>query len=407
MLKRHFLKQLVREIFIMLYCLIFILGLITNIIFTGGSIFYIVMISFFLLVGIMLIFIIRSERNVYKNFCKEFGNPDIKMKQLKKFSRTVQPICNTWIDDEFIVYPNKELIIDATKVIWAFTEQQKNGEKIEGYNLCLALNDGQINRIKYDNMFSAKRVLQRVNEEMPYIFIGYDEQIDQLYNINIYRLVNEVEIAKASGRNDGVVIEFNDENLYGNNITSFEQYKERAKPSIIALLIVGILPVFFCVKCWPLVVSAGNNIIHTYAKLTICTEKTTAQVIDANYFNEYHSSGRKRHSVTMSTPIFEYETNNGDIIEVKSNTNYVVNDHKAEIGDEVILYYNPNNPEDYLCENDIPEKIGDDIMSMVVFGIIVYLAIWMICIDIEATIDSKNQYKELNSLDKQTISMYP
>lgn len=154
-------------------------------------------------------------------------------------------------------------------------------------------------------------------------------------------------------------------------------------------------------------VSAGNNIIHTYAKLTICTEKTTAQVIDANYFNEYHSSGRKRHSVTMSTPIFEYETNNGDIIEVKSNTNYVVNDHKAEIGDEVILYYNPNNPEDYLCENDIPEKIGDDIMSMVVFGIIVYLAIWMICIDIEATIDSKNQYKELNSLDKQTISMYP
>ena len=412
MIKKTLRRQLMWEICAVICCLVFIGGILANILLEGGNLIAVFFMGIGLMIAARWFRSIRNNYNFLKKYCEKFNNPALKMQEISDYCNQVTPVCNTWINSEFIMCPEKCIIIDATRLIWAYTyiaeTKTSKGRITVNYYLNLVLSDGSISTIGYNSLFSAKRVLQKINEELPYIFVEYDEEVDKLFESNIEILINEVEEAKASGRNDDIMISFADENLYGQGYTNFEEYKESVKPSIIKQLMYIALGGFGAVWLLIVAVMVCGYTYFTCTDLIQCTEATTAEIIDMEYYTEKVTTTRNHRTSTrwveMCRPIYEYKTNQGEVIKDNLYTSYEVKHHKVKIGDKKVLYYNPDNPKQNLDKTEIPGQINICMLLGVICGTV---GLFSLSIASEEIKRNKIEFAELEMLDEQTISMYP
>ena len=129
----------------------------------------------------------------------------------------------------------------------------------------------------------------------------------------------------------------------------------------------------FIKKNWPmfvgiLVIAVGIFMLfHTNDLKKKCTEETMAKVVEIKEVEDYDSE-------TYSTnytyyPVVEYTASGRTVAKESSSS---VDKNKYKIGDEIKIFYNPNNVEQFIIDGDIS---GNMIGIIAILGGLLFFAV--------------------------------
>lgn len=134
--------------------------------------------------------ILKNARGGYykmvTDYCKKAPNYDHAMAELDRFYHATAPVYGFRIARDFFMAPNgvKTILFESRELLWAYlvtTTHRTNGIKTgTTYSIKLNLRDGK----RYDITLTKAQVedlLQVIAQRLPYVFIGYDKELDKAY----------------------------------------------------------------------------------------------------------------------------------------------------------------------------------------------------------------------------------
>ncbi len=413
MLKKYLRKQITKVVLAAVLCLIMSVGLIANIVLPGGEWTNVLMIVVCQIGPIILyILVFKMKHQGFIDYFKSCNDPRMQMEKINDFCDSEKPVSNTWISDEFIVYIDGNIIVDATKLLWAYVNRNSKpdnkGNTRRGCFVDLALSDGNIVQLEYTNLFNARRVMNKLEEKMPYIYFGYTDENDEMYHHDMEAFIYNVEQYKAMPTSSEFHEDFKEKGLYGNRCSDFKSYKKSQAPGIIKkfLNIIGIMSRIVVAFMGVAVVFTSISDLHI--NITVCSEPVEATIVDMDYYiKKVNHAGNKSHrsyveEVEMCIPSYEFEADNGEIIEVNPEKEYRVDEFKKEVGDTVTYYYEPGNPEHCYNRNDIPGDIGVITMEIFICWILMKIIRVLFCDKVKK---AKIVMQDLEHIEPEVLSM--
>lgn len=172
---------------------------------TGDFIFFGIVAALIIAFGIFLLVkgISGGALKNIRKYCESTGNKEMTMQRLEQFYALVQPVEGIRVSPEFIMAQTggAVLVNDASKVLWVYqhvTSHYTNGIPTgKSYTIMVWMTDGTKMEIAMKSKKKSEEALDYIGRTLPYIFFGYDEQLQAGYNQNRQAMIQAMTDRKA------------------------------------------------------------------------------------------------------------------------------------------------------------------------------------------------------------------
>lgn len=136
-------------------------------------------------------------------YCNEKGNPDYEMQRIEQFYQMGEPVEGLRVNNEYFmaVKGTSVYFAPAEKLIWAYSHVVQHRTNFvptgKTYSVIVKRSDGVQHEIPMKNDNACKQVLNYLASNYPYLYIGYDNQWNQMYNRNRAEMTRLVQERKA------------------------------------------------------------------------------------------------------------------------------------------------------------------------------------------------------------------
>lgn len=140
-----------------------------------------------------------ANQKMIVKYCKKSGNYDATMAKLDKFYYSVSPVQGVRISPEFFMSPfgNSTLLLESKEILWAYqvtTTHRTNGIKTgTSYSLMLKLRSGKYYQVAFDGEQAVLQVLQYIENTIPFVIIGYTDELQKVYSKNRQEMIAEAD----------------------------------------------------------------------------------------------------------------------------------------------------------------------------------------------------------------------
>lgn len=135
--------------------------------------------------------IVKNARGGYykmiTEYCKKAPNYDQAMAELERFYQATAPVHGFRVARDFIMAPNgvKTILLESKELLWAYkitTTHRTNGIKTgTSYSVMLKLRNGRNFNLGLGEQ-QVEDVLAIIGQRLPFVFIGYDKELERTYN---------------------------------------------------------------------------------------------------------------------------------------------------------------------------------------------------------------------------------
>lgn len=173
--------------------------------FTGDFIFFGIVALLIIAFGIFLLvkgLTGGALKNVRK-YCEATGNKEMAMQRLERFYAQTQPVEGIRVSPEFIMAQTSGAILvnDTSKVLWVYQHvlsHYTNGIPTgKTYTIFVWMTDGTKMEIPMKGKKKSEEALDYIGRSLPYIFFGYDEQLQAAYNQNRQGMIQAMTDRRA------------------------------------------------------------------------------------------------------------------------------------------------------------------------------------------------------------------
>ncbi len=151
--------------------------------------------SIYCIVGIV------KQRNIkeLKEYCLAQGDLEYGLSQMEQFYESGIPVHGLRLDDAFfmMVMGSKVYFIETKNIVWIYpniTKHSTNGIPTgKTYAIKVKMRSGKENIIGVKNQRDMDEVMQYIGSRIPYVILGYDKEIEKIYNRNRNEMIQEVD----------------------------------------------------------------------------------------------------------------------------------------------------------------------------------------------------------------------
>lgn len=169
---------------------------------TGQLVFFLVLGGIFLLMGI--IWLILGLRGSYmkdiKKYCEQSGSPEMTKARLEQFYAATREVCGMRISPEYFLSTRggeKVLFAETREIIWAYLHVVRHSVNLipvaKTYSIMLEKADGKRIEVTMKNKKKAEAAMDHIAHVLPYVFLGFDDQIQAAYQNNRPAMIQAVE----------------------------------------------------------------------------------------------------------------------------------------------------------------------------------------------------------------------
>lgn len=173
--------------------------------FTGDFIFFGIVALLIIAFGIFLLvkgLTGGALKNVRK-YCEATGNKEMAMQRLERFYAQTQPVEGIRVSPEFIMAQTSGAVLvnDTSKVLWVYQHVLRhytNGIPTgKTYTILVWMTDGTKMEIPMKGKKKSEEALDYIGRSLPYVFFGYDEQLQAAYNQNRQGMIQAMTDRRA------------------------------------------------------------------------------------------------------------------------------------------------------------------------------------------------------------------
>lgn len=173
--------------------------------FTGDFIFFGIVALLIIAFGIFLLvkgLTGGALKNVRK-YCEATGNKEMAMQRLERFYAQTQPVEGIRVSPEFIMAQTSGAVLvnDTSKVLWVYQHVLRhytNGIPTgKTYTILVWMTDGTKMEIPMKGKKKSEEALDYIGRALPYVFFGYDEQLQAAYNQNRQGMIQAMTDRRA------------------------------------------------------------------------------------------------------------------------------------------------------------------------------------------------------------------
>lgn len=151
-----------------------------------------------------------SNQKMIKKYCKRSPDYDMALKEVEEFYRTTSPVevydfmrtSEFWISRKFFMgsYGVKTLFLESREILWVYhTVEPHSSRGMKTYTLYpvkLMLRNGRHYKLSFDNYQAAVKILDRIRQTMPFVYIGKSKEMKKKYRKNRKELIKKVDQAE-------------------------------------------------------------------------------------------------------------------------------------------------------------------------------------------------------------------
>lgn len=132
-------------------------------------------------------------------YCKNSADYDQTMQDIENFYYTTIPVHNLRVSRKYIMAPegHNTMFAESKELLWVYkhiTEHRTYGIKTgETYALMLCMRDGIQHTIKLKKKTDAEEIMDRIHQVLPYVFLGYSDDIKRIYNKDRGQMIQEAD----------------------------------------------------------------------------------------------------------------------------------------------------------------------------------------------------------------------
>lgn len=159
-----------------------------------------------LVAGVLLIcsiiWLVLGVRESYmkniRKYCEASGSPEMAKAKLERFYEATPEVCGIRLSPEYFlsVKGSKALFAESKDIIWAYQHVVKHSVNLiptgKTYSIMIAKADGSIIEVPMRNKKVSEAALEHIAHVLPYLFLGYDDQIQNAFKQNRQALVQAV-----------------------------------------------------------------------------------------------------------------------------------------------------------------------------------------------------------------------
>lgn len=134
------------------------------------------------------------------DYCKKKPHPEYEMERIEQFYKAGNAVCGLRLNNEFFLYVKGNTVnfAETRELMWVFkivTQNKFYGIKAgKSYQIEAKLNDGSVMVLPMKNDKKCDEVMAYIERLVPYIILGYNDEINKMYNHNpkeLERIVDE------------------------------------------------------------------------------------------------------------------------------------------------------------------------------------------------------------------------
>ena len=172
---------------------------------TGDFIFFGIVAALILIFGIYALVrgLTGGALKDIKKFCEATGNAEATMQRLERFYAQTQPVEGIRISPEFIMVQTSGSVMvnDSSKVLWVYqhiVRHYTNGiPSGKDYSIMVWMTDGTKMDIPTKGKKKAEEALDYIGRSLPYVFFGFDDQLQVAYNQNRQAMIQAMTERRA------------------------------------------------------------------------------------------------------------------------------------------------------------------------------------------------------------------
>lgn len=136
-------------------------------------------------------------KNIRK-YCEASGNPEVMKERLERFYEMTPEVCGIRISPEFYLSAkgNRAIFGETKSIIWAYQHVVKHSVNLipvcKTYSIILANADGSRTEVVMKNKKKSEAALEHIANVLPYLFVGYDDQLNNAFNQNRQAMIETV-----------------------------------------------------------------------------------------------------------------------------------------------------------------------------------------------------------------------
>ena len=134
------------------------------------------------------------------DYCKRKPNPEYEMERIEQFYKAGESVNGLRMNSEFFMYIKGDTVnfAETRELMWVFkivTQNRVYGIRAgKSYQIEVKLNDGSAMALPMKNDKKCDEVMAYIESLVPYIILGYNDEINKMYNHNpkeLERIVDE------------------------------------------------------------------------------------------------------------------------------------------------------------------------------------------------------------------------
>ena len=134
------------------------------------------------------------------DYCKRKPNPEYEMERIEQFYKAGESVNGLRMNSEFFMYIKGDTVnfAETRELMWVFkivTQNKVYGIRAgKSYQIEVKLNDGSAMALPMKNDKKCDEVMAYIESLVPYIILGYNDEINKMYNHNpkeLERIVDE------------------------------------------------------------------------------------------------------------------------------------------------------------------------------------------------------------------------
>lgn len=159
---------------------------------------------FMVIVGIAMFFKNISDSNIkeLENYCAKKGDRQMQIERIEQFYEDEAAVCNIRLGAEyFMAVKNARVFFaEATDLLWVYPYVIQHSinmiPTVKTYALMVKTADGRELKIPMKNEAALEEAFAYVEEKMPYLYFGYDDNTNGFYKDNRQMMVEHVALRR-------------------------------------------------------------------------------------------------------------------------------------------------------------------------------------------------------------------
>lgn len=133
-----------------------------------------------------------------EEYCRQKGNREYTLSRIEEFYNRAQPVQGFRADGEYFmaVQGKKVFIADSDECVWCYQNVIQHRTNFiptrKTYSIIMRKSDGKTISIPMKTKKKCEEAMNYIAESMPYLFIGYSDELNAAYNSQLSEMVKAV-----------------------------------------------------------------------------------------------------------------------------------------------------------------------------------------------------------------------